>query len=81
MLSSDLSAQFAQLGIDPATVELLIKVGVYLTIASIVAAIPTGLIARRKCRSVAGWVLFALCIPVLPLLLVWLLPGRKPPPA
>jgi len=79
MLSPEINAQLSQLGIDPATAESMIEASVYLTIVSVVAAIPTGVIARRKARSVAGWVVFALCIPVLPLLLVWLLPRRKPP--
>jgi hypothetical protein len=77
MLGPGLSAQLAQLGIDPATVETLIRVSIYLTIASVIAAIPTGVIARRKARSVSGWVIFALCVPLLPLLIVWLLPSRK----
>jgi hypothetical protein len=41
----------------------------------LVTAIPTGIIARRKNRSRGLWLLFALSIPVLPLLLVWLLPA------
>ena len=79
MLSPELTAQLTQFGIDAATAEALIASGVYLTIASVIAAIPTAMIAKRKRRSVAGWVLLALCIPVVPLLLVWLLPERKPP--
>ena len=73
----ELSAQLAQLGFDPASVESIIRWATYLTIASVIAAVPTGLIARRKNRSVAGWVIFELCIPVFPLLLVWVLPARK----
>jgi len=77
MLDPQLSALLGELGVDPATVEKVIAGSIYLTIASVVAAIPTGMIARRKGRSVAGWVMFALCVPVLPLAIVWLLPARK----
>lgn len=72
-----LSAQLAQLGYDPAAVESMMAWLVYLTIASIVAAVPTGIVARRKNRSVAGWVIFELCIPVVPLLIVWALPAKE----
>jgi len=73
----ELSAQLAQLGFDPATVESVITWGIYLTVASVIAAIPTGMIARRRRRSVAGWVILALCLPVVPLLIVWALPAKK----
>jgi hypothetical protein len=79
MLDPQVSALLKELGYDPALVESLIRWSIYLTIASVLAAIPTGVIAKRKGRSVTGWVIFALCLPVLPLFLVWLLPGRKPP--
>jgi len=39
------------------------------------------MIAKRKGRSVAGWVILELCIPIVPLILVWLLPAREEPPA
>jgi hypothetical protein len=78
MLDSQTSAMLVQLGYDPATVESILRWATYVTIASVIAAIPTGMIAKRKGRSVTGWVLLELCIPVLPLLLVWLLPGKKP---
>ncbi|HUK03814.1 MAG TPA: hypothetical protein VLV90_01880 [Burkholderiales bacterium] len=79
MLDPQISALLHELGYDPAIVESLIRWSIYLTIASVLAAIPTGVIAKRRGRSVAGWVIFALCVPVLPMLLVWLLPGKKPP--
>lgn len=79
MPDSQLTALLSEFGYDPATAEWLIKFSIYLTIVSVVAAIPTGMIAKRKGRSVARWVVFELCIPVVPLLLVWLLPDRKPP--
>ena len=77
MLDPQSSALLREFGLDPATVEAVITWSVYLTIASVVAAIPTGVIAKRKGRSVTGWVIFALCIPLLPLAIVWLLPDRK----
>ena len=79
MLSPEVSALLREFGVDPASVELVLRVSVYLTIATIVAAVPTGFIARRKGRSVAGWVIAALCVPVVPLLVVWLLPAAKRP--
>ena len=63
-----------QLGVDPALVETLLSGAIVLTVATLVTAIPTGMIAKRKGRSTALWLLFALSIPVLPLLIVWLLP-------
>ena len=50
---------------------------IYLTIVSVVAAIPTGMIAKRKGRSVTGWVIFELCVPLLPLVIVCLLPRKE----
>jgi hypothetical protein len=77
MLDPQVSALLAGFGIDPATAEAVVTGSIYLTIACVAAAIPTGIIARRKGRSVSGWVIFALCVPLLPWLIVWLLPGRK----
>ena len=77
MLDPQLSALLGELGLDPASAEAIVTGAVYLTIVSVVAAIPTGIIARRKGRSVSGWVIFALCVPLLPWVIVWLLPGRK----
>ena len=77
MQEPQISALLAELGYDPATIGALLAWGVYLTIASVVAAVPTGVIARRKGRSVAGWVIFALFVPVLPLLIVCLLPTKQ----
>ena len=79
MLDPQLAGLLRDLGYDPATVESLIRWSVYLTVAAALAAIPTGVVAKRRGRSVPGWVLFALCVPFLPLLIVWLLPRRKPP--
>ncbi len=76
-LDPQLSALLGQLGYDQAAIETLVTGAVYLTIVSVVAAIPTGVIAKRKNRSVSGWVIFALCVPLLPLAIVWLLPAGK----
>lgn len=80
-LDPNTTALLNQLGYDAATIESLVSSLIVLTVVSVIAAIPTAMIARRKGRSTALWLLFALSIPVLPLLLVWLLPkvpGRVP---
>jgi hypothetical protein len=79
VLDAQTSALLSEFGFNPATFESLMKIGIWLTIASLVAAIPTGMIAKRKGRSVTGWVVLELCIPLVPLLVVWLLPARTPP--
>ena len=51
-------------------------------VATLLAAIPTAMIARRKNRSRTLWLLFALSLPLVPLLLICLLPklpDPKPP--
>lgn len=63
-----------QLGIDAGGIESLLPALILLTILSVVAAIPTVMLAGRKRRSRSFWLLFALTIPLLPLLLVWWLP-------
>jgi len=80
MLDPQLSAQLSELGFDPAAVETMLRWATYVTVASVVAAVPTGMIAKRKGRSATRWVVFELCIPIIPLILVWLLPARKKPP-
>jgi hypothetical protein len=77
MLDPQTSALLGELGVDPATVEAVITGSIYLTIASVIAAVPTAVIAKRRGRSVTGWVIFALCVPLLPLAIVWLLPAAK----
>jgi hypothetical protein len=77
MLDPQTSALLVELGYDPVAIEALVSGAIYLTIVTVVAAIPTGLIARRKGRSVTGWVIFALSVPLLPLLIVWLLSSKK----
>ncbi|MBK6639459.1 MAG: hypothetical protein IPH08_02035 [Rhodocyclaceae bacterium] len=67
-----------QLGYDPTLVERVLSAGLWITLATVLAAIPTGIIARRRGRSVVGWVLLALSLPLIPLLLVYRLPAQKP---
>ena len=80
MLDPQISALLAELGYDPKIVEKMFTVAIYLTVISVIAAIPTGVIARRKGRSVAWWVILELCVPVVPLIVVWLLPANKEKP-
>lgn len=77
MLDPQVTALLVQFGYDPTTIESLLSWAIYLTIIAVIAAIPTGVIAKRKGRSVTWWVLFALSVPVLPLLIVSVLPSRK----
>lgn len=80
MLDPRTSELLRQLGVDAATLEPLLASAAILTIVTLAAAIPTGIIAQRKNRSRGLWLLFALSIPVLPLLLAWLLPPLPAPP-
>lgn len=82
MLDPNTITLLRQLGVDPGSVESLLSSVMLLTVLALVAAIPTVMIAKQKGRSRTLWLLFALSIPVLPLLLVWLLPARPdaPPP-
>ena len=77
MLDPQLSALMVELGLDPKSIEALVSGSIYFTIVAIAAAVPTGVVASRRGRSVTGWVMFALALPVLPLLIVWLLPGKR----
>ncbi|WP_310450596.1 hypothetical protein [Sulfuritalea sp.] len=74
MLDANTVAQLNQLGISAETIESALSGLIVLTVLSVVAAIPTAILAKRKGRSVAGWLILALTIPVVPLLLIWLLP-------
>ena len=67
-----------QLGYDPTLVERVLSAGLWITLATVLAAIPTGIIARRRGRSVVGWVLLALSLPLIPLLLGYRLPAQTP---
>ncbi|MDP2135406.1 MAG: hypothetical protein Q8J99_17520, partial [Sulfuritalea sp.] len=71
MLDANTVALLNQLGISAETIESALPGLLLLTVVTLAAAIPTGILAQRKGRSVAGWVLLALSIPLIPLLLVW----------
>ncbi len=75
MLDPNTTALLNQLGFDANLVETLLSSAIWLTVLALVTAIPTGIIAKRKGRSRTLWLLFALAIPVVPLLLIWLLPA------
>jgi amino acid transporter len=77
MLDPQISALLLELGYDPKSVDALVSAAIYLTIVAVLAAVPTGVIARKKGRSLARWVIFALTVPILPLVIVWLLPSEK----
>lgn len=83
MLDANTIALLTQMGFDTSNLQSLVLGAVIVTGLTLATAIPTGIIARRKGRSRMLWLLFALSIPVLPLLLVWLLPpvAAKRPPA
>ncbi|MDP2808529.1 MAG: hypothetical protein Q8O34_00080 [Rhodocyclaceae bacterium] len=74
MLDPHTTALLNQLGFDAGLLESLLPSAILFTVLTLATAIPTGMIARRKGRSGALWLLFALSIPVVPLLLIWLLP-------
>ena len=83
MLDPNTTTLLNQLGFDAGSIESLMSGAIFFTVVTLVAAIPTGMIAKRKGRSTTLWLLFALSIPVVPLLLVWLLPklpSAGPPP-
>jgi hypothetical protein len=81
MLDPNTVALLGQLGISPEQAAAAMGNLLMLTLLTVAAAIPTAILAKRKGRSVALWLVFALSIPLLPLLLVWLLPAVKRPPA
>jgi len=75
MLDPNTIALLNQLGFDAGFVETLLTSAIQLTVVAVVTAIPTVIIAKRKGRSRTLWLLFALSIPLIPLLLIWLLPA------
>ena len=77
MLDPNTTALLSQLGIDPKAAETALEAALVLTILTVATAIPTAWLARRRGRSMAGWLLFALCLPLLPLLLLWWLPDAR----
>lgn len=75
MLDPNTIALLNQFGIDANIIEPMLAGAAFFTVLALGAAVPTGIIAHRKGRSKTLWLLFALSIPVIPLLLVWLLPA------
>ena len=78
MLDPNTTTLLNQLGYDAGSIESLMSGALLITVATLLAAIPTAMIARRKNRSRTLWLLFALSIPLVPLLLICLLPKRPP---
>lgn len=75
MLDANTIALLTQMGFDTSNLESLMLGAIMAAVLTLITAIPTGMIAKRKGRSRTLWLLFALSIPVVPLLLVWLLPA------
>ncbi len=73
-LDPQITALLQQLGYDAAAIESLVFSAMLLTVMALVTAVPTAIIAKRKGRSRSLWLLFALSLPVVPLLIVCLLP-------
>jgi ABC-type spermidine/putrescine transport system permease subunit I len=76
-MDSQIYSMLADLGFDRAMVDAMVSVLAIVTILTLLLAVPTGIIAHRNGRSAASWVIFALCVPLLPLVIVWLLPKKK----
>ena len=68
-----------QFGIDQARIDSLLLGSLVFTGVTVLSAIPTVAIARRKHRSVAARLMLALSIPLIPLLLVLVLPALADP--
>jgi hypothetical protein len=75
MIDSDIAGLLSRLGLDADTIGVVMSIATLLTVLAVITAIPTGRIAERKGRSRLLWVLFALSVPLIPLLLVALLPA------
>ena len=78
MLDPQTLALLRQLGFDVANLDALLASAAIFTGVMLAMAVPTAIIAGRKNRSRSLWVFFALSVPLLPLLLVWLLPALPP---
>jgi len=78
MLDPNTLALLDQIGLSADTVEAALASMAFLTVLTVVAAIPTAIVAKNKGRSGPAWLFLGLSIPVLPLLLVWLLPKVPP---
>jgi hypothetical protein len=78
MLDPNTIALLGQLGISADTIESALSFLAVLTVVTVAATIPTAILAKKKRRSVTGWIFLALSIPVVPLLLIWLAPTLPP---
>jgi predicted PurR-regulated permease PerM len=74
MIDPNTLALLSLAGISPETAESAVTGLALATVLTLVTAIPTVMLARRKGRSVAFWLVLALSFPLLPLLALWLLP-------
>lgn len=74
MLDPNTLALLSLAGISPENAESAITGFALATVLTLVTAIPTVMLPRRKGRSVAFWLVLALSFPLLPLLVLWLLP-------
>jgi predicted PurR-regulated permease PerM len=74
MIDPNTLALLSLAGISPENAESAITGFALATVLTLVTAIPTVMLARRKGRSVAFWLVLALSFPLLPLLVLWLLP-------
>ena len=74
-------AMLNQMGISTPDIDRMLSGVLWLTVITVVFAIPTVWIAKRKGRSQLLWGILALSIPILPLLFVCFLPARKNSPS
>lgn len=81
MIDPNTAAVLAQFGVDPSALEPLLFSAAAISVLTLVTVLPTGRLAAKKGRSRNFWMLFALTLPVLPLLLLWLLPALVTPEA
>lgn len=77
MLDANTLALLGQFGFSAEAAEAAASYLLVLTALTVITALPTAFVARRKGRSVVFWLILALSIPILPLVVVWLLPSAK----
>ena len=77
MLDPATLALLSQFGIDADAAEAAVTGLLVVTAITLATAVPTAMLARRKGRSVALWLVLALSFPAIPLLAVWLLPAAR----
>jgi hypothetical protein len=77
MFDANTLVLLGQFGFSDEAAEAVASYLLVLTALTVIAAVPTAFVARRKGRSVAFWLILALSIPILPLVVAWLLPSAK----